>query len=327
MKTKLFFLSILLFIVTILLSRNNERISDTLLSAINPMKQIYKTVIQNIENKSNSYLFQKKSIEKLTSENRILRKHLLEQMHYIEEIKNIYDVLPELSHHPLQSTSIIETISYVKLNTFSQIILTKPKSLVKNRLYGLVQNRVAAGIAKVRNNQLYGYLTSDEKCRFAVFVGKSHAPGIAIGYSTNIMMVKFIPKWHQLHIGDKVVTSGLDNIFFANIPVGVVTKLEVQSAYTIAYIKTYNDVFHPKTFLLINNPRPTLTENFDTNHTQFIDQHRPNISSIPTTSVELPATPIQNTTTTDIDQTQEEPIEPEVIDENTTQKKIKKETN
>ncbi len=321
MKTRLLFVSILLFIATILLSRNNERISDTLLSAINPIKQRYKILIKNIENKSNSYIFQKKSIEKLMVENRILHKRLLEQMHYMEEIKNIYTILPDFARQPPQTTSIVETISYVKLNTFSQIILTKPKELVKNNLYGLVQGRVVAGIARVQHNQLYGYLTSDEKCRFSVFVGKSHAPGIAIGYDTHTIMIKFIPKWHQINIGDKVVTSGLDNIFFANIPVGIVTKVENQSLYKIAYIKTYNDVFHPKTFLLINNPKPTLAENFDNNHTELKNKNKPNISSIPSI---LPKIPVSTILTNHVTQTQGENIGPEVIDENTTHQKIKK---
>ena len=43
----------------------------------------------------------------------------------------------------------------------------------KEKLYGLIQGKVVAGIAQVRNNQLYGYLTSDKKCRFTVFIGKN----------------------------------------------------------------------------------------------------------------------------------------------------------
>jgi len=335
MKTRLLFISILLFILTVLLSRNDERITDTLLSAINPIKQSYKTFIKSIEDKSDSYLFQKESIEKLNYENRVLRKRLLEQMHYIEQVKNIYTILPDLSHQPLSSTSIVETISYIKLNTFSQIILTKPKGLIDNNHYGIVQGRVVAGVARAQHNQLYGYLTSDEKCRFSVFIGESNAPGIAIGYNTNTMIIKFIPKWHQIKVGDKVITSGLDNIFFTNIPVGIVTKIEVQSSYTVAYIKTYNDVFHPRTFLLINNAKSTLTENFDNNHTRLerdtnatlfsiyndINKSIPNVSSIPTIISSTPTVP--SISTNHIDQTQEEIIVPEAIEEDPIIKKPK----
>ena len=84
------------------------------------------------------------------------------------------------------------------------------------------------------------------------------------------MIVKFVPKWHNIKEGDRVVTSGLDDIFFRNVPVGIVTKVEVQSAYTVAYIKTYNNILHPRTFFVVDDARPTLAENFDSNNTKFI---------------------------------------------------------
>ena len=269
MKTRLVVIVILLLILTVLLTRNDERITDTLLNIINPIKQNYKNITQNIEDKSHSYIFQKESIEKLSRENRILRKRLLEPTHYIKQVKNIYDVLPKLSRLPLHNISISETISYIKLNSFSQIILTKPKEVVENRLYGLIQGNVVAGTARVHNNQLYGYLTSDDKCRFSVFVGDEKAPGIAIGVEKDEMIIKFIPKWYKIQAGDKVKTSGLDAILFADIPVGVVTKIEIQSSYKVAHIKTYSDIFHPKTFFLINDAKATLAQNFDSHATRL----------------------------------------------------------
>jgi rod shape-determining protein MreC len=257
-------------VLVVLLTRNDDRISGTLLNAVNPIKQSYKEFTQGIEDKGQSYLFQKESIEKLSHENRILRKRLLEQMHYIEQVQNIYDVLPNLSRLPVHNISIAETISYVKLNSFSQITLTKPKDLEEKKLYGLIQGTVVAGVAKLRGDQLFGYLTSDDKCRFSVFIGASKAPGIAIGVEKNEMVVKFVPKWHNIKEGDRVITSGLDDIFFRNVPVGIVTKVEVQSAYTVAYIRTYNNILHPRTFFVVNNAKATLAENFDSNKTKFI---------------------------------------------------------
>jgi len=324
MKTRLVIIAMLLLMLTVLLSRNDERITDTLLGAINPIKQSYKNFTQNLENKSHSYIFQKESIQKLSRENRILRKQLLEQMHYLEEVKNIYKVLPDLSRVPVSSVSIVETISYVKLNSFSQVILTKPKGLVPNKLYGMIQNHVVAGIARVRSNQLYGYLTSDAKCRFSVFIGDKKAPGIAIGKETNEMMIKFIPKWHHIQIGDKVFTSGLDDIFFAGIPAGVVTKVEIQSSYTVAYIKTYSDIFHPKTFFLITDARETLTEGLDNNKTNInhpesktLKQYDYNNSADITIAVFdiNQSTPMVSSIPSRIDQTQEDIIEPETVEE------------
>jgi len=318
MKTKIVIVTILLFIIIVLLPRNDKFISETILSVINPLKQSYQNFRQEITNKSYSYIFQKESIEKLNRENRVLKKQLLEQIHYIQQVKDVYQVLPDLSHLPIKNISITQTISYVKLNSFSQIILTTPKNLKEDKLYGLMQNRVVAGTARLRNNQLYGYLISDEKCRFSVFIGDTKAPGIAIGIKKNQMLVKFIPKWHKLKVGDKVITSGLDGIFFADIPVGVVKEIEVQSSYTVAKIETFSDIFHPKTFFLINDAKATLTQDFDSNKTDISKRYSiPNTQESPV--VDKNITKDINTSSTissipkRIDQTQENIIEPKPI--------------
>ena len=329
MKTRIIIIFILLLVLAVLLSHNNQKIENALLNIINPIKQNYKLITQDLENKSQSYLFQQETIEKLRKENLILRKRLLEQVHYIKQVKDIYEALPQLSRLPVDNISIIETISYVKLNSLSQIILTKPKTLKRQKLYGLIQGTVAAGTATIKNNQLYGYLVSDNKCVFSVNIGKDKAPGIATGVDKNKMKIKFIPKWHKINVGDKVVTSGMDDIFFADIPVGVVTKVELQSAYTVAYIKTYSDVYHPKTFFLINNAQVDLLQQYDSNDSnitpyyikkqdylklykssdinetnQTIVEHNdtlPIISSIPTRE--------------DIVQTKDDTVEPEIPEE------------
>ncbi len=300
--------------------RNNEEIHNILLEIINPIKQNYTHLIQNLKNKGNSYLFQQESIERLSQENRILRKHLLEQTHYIQQVKSIYTALPKLSKHVIKNISITETISYVKLNSFSQIILTKPSRLQENKLYGILQDKVVAGVAQIRNNQLYGYLTSDRQCRFAVFIGEKKAPGIAIGENANTMKVTFIPKWHKIQVGDKVKTSGLDNIFFADIPVGVVIKIGVEHSYKVAYIRTYSDTYHPKTFFLINNAQVTLTEDYDSNSTYLtpfsILRHQNKKAkadqnlSVKEVSEHNATTPLISSIPSRIDQTQEETIDP-----------------
>ena len=138
------------------------------------------------------------------------------------------------------------------------------------------------------------------------------------------MIIKFIPKWHKVKAGDKVVTSGLDNIFFANIPVGIVTKVEVQSAYTVAYIKTFSDILHPKTFFVINNAKATLAEGFESNSTRFAincpNKNDNNLTLLKDNNeingikeIENNQTiPIISSIPNRIDQTQDEVLEPEV---------------
>ena len=249
--------------------RNDDRIVSAAGNLIYTLKEHFVSLTKTIETQSKSYLFQKEQIEKLTAENRMLRKRILNEQDLQTEMKRIVRLLPTLAKMPEKTLSIVQTVSYVKLNRFSQILLTKPKGLRENKLYGLVQENAAAGVARLYRGQLYGYLVSDEACKFAVYIGKAQAPGIAVGYRANNMQVKFIPKWYDIRPGDRVYTSGLDNIFFKGLPVGKVTEVNTRSAYKVALIRTYADIYHPEAFLLIHDASPTWTEGFDRNDTNL----------------------------------------------------------
>jgi rod shape-determining protein MreC len=237
------------------MTRKNDSVIDTLLSIVNPIKQTYTNMTRDVEDKSKSYLYQQQHIEELTKINLLLGKYLLNQKHYIQQVQDLYEKIPSLEKLPKDSVEIIQTISYVKLNSFSQIILTKPDYLSSEDgiLFGLIQDDVVAGVAEIKNNNLYGSLTSNDKCRFSVFVGDKKIPGVAIGMDTKRMVVKFIPTWSDIKKGDRVITSGIDNIFFANIPVGIVESVKTLSNYKVAYINSFADILHPDYFYLITD--------------------------------------------------------------------------
>ncbi len=268
MKTRLLVITLLLLFLGTVVTHKDGELVNTLLSVINPVKQTYTNVTKEVGEKSQTFVYQKENIQKLQKENKFLRKRLLEQKHYIRQVRDLYKKIPSLERMPRDSVDIIQTISYVKLNTFNQIILTKPHDLnsSKKKLYGLIQGGVVGGVAKIINDNLYGALVSSEKCRFSVFVGKNRAAGIAIGINTKRMHVKFIPKWAKIQKGDEVFTSGLDTIFFANIPVGIVEKVEIENSYKVAYIKPYSDILHPDYFYLVTDPSVTLASKFDGNY-------------------------------------------------------------
>ena len=111
---------------------------------------------------------------------------------------------------------------------------------------------------------------------------------------------------------------------------GVVTKVEIQSSYTIAYIKTYSDIFHPKTFFLINNPKATLLEDFNSTNTILPNIRKNTKNDINTTHqaenntsilikvMDLNHTlPILSSIPSRIDQTQDDVIQVETIEEHT----------
>ena len=267
MKSRLLLLLLLSILLFILVNRQNDELRSFILNLVNPLKSNYKEMTHEIENKSRSYLFQKEMIEKLSKENRILRKYLLDQTHYLRQVASLYKKLPTLQKLPYKSVALVDTVSYVKLNKFDEILLTLPKKnpLKEGKIYGLIQDEVVAGTARMEGGLLYGYLISNPKCRFDVFLGKKRYPGIAEGLDKNLMAVKYIPKWADVKEGDRVETSGLDGIFFRNLPVGIVKKVLVEGSYKTAYITTYADTMHPGIFFLITDASPYLVSSYDQN--------------------------------------------------------------
>ena len=66
-------------------------------------------------------------------------------------------------------------------------------------------------------------------------------------------MVKFIPKYAKIKVGDEILTSGLDNIFFAGIPVGVIDEVIDEEMYLNAKVKPYIEVNIPVYLYLVEH--------------------------------------------------------------------------
>jgi rod shape-determining protein MreC len=63
--------------------------------------------------------------------------------------------------------------------------------------------------------------------------------------------------------GDIVTTNGLDGIFFANIPVGVVEKVSTEDNYKVAKVKYYANPLTPGTFSVIKDAGKKLVYDFN----------------------------------------------------------------
>jgi len=248
-NSKVFFLS-LLIIAIIFLLRKEDSFQDRFATLTLPVKEGYLNISNKIKTSIDQYLNQAESVKELKDENLILRKYLYQQKIKIVKLEALHTYNEErFNLH--ENILRVQTISYKKLNDFSQIYLTNGKELKEDKIFGLIQKNVAAGIAIKTTEPLKGILLSNEECQFSTFIGEKKRPGIAKGIDAQHMEVNFIPKWSQINIGDKVVTSGLDNIFLPNIPVGIVTKVITKSTYKTAIIKIHADILHPNFFYLV----------------------------------------------------------------------------
>ena len=260
MKKRRFILLVLLIILFVVFTKYNGVVKSFLLDFINPVKIAY----LKFNNISDSYLKQQENILKLQKENSNLKKLLIEQSNYIDQLSKIYKLIPSLAKKPYKSIYLTDTISYVKLNRLNEIILTTPSNFdfKDKKPYGLMQNDVVSGIAQYKDNKLYGYLLSNPKCTFGVSIGEDKINGVAQGDNKDGMIIKFIPRWSKIQIGDVVKTSGLDSIFFPDIVVGVISEVKSLDRYKEARVKIYAKLANPSLFFLISDPTPYLTTDY-----------------------------------------------------------------
>ncbi len=250
MKTSRLLIFIILLLLTIFLLKKEESFQNNFALITLPIKTSYLELSNFINDKTEQYLTQVESIKSLKNENILLRKYLYQQKINLINLKQL-NQYNENKFNDFENILRVQTISYKKLNDFSQIYLTKAEELAEDKIYGLIQKNVVAGIAIKRDNMLKGLLLSNPTCQFATFIGETKTPGIAKGIDSESIEVNFIPKWSKIKVGDKVVTSGLDNIFLPEVPVGTVTNILTKSTYKTAIVKTYADVLHPSFFYLV----------------------------------------------------------------------------
>lgn len=250
MKTSRFILLFIFITLTIFLLRQEETFQEKFALLTLPIKESYLELNNSFHNTLDKYFNQADSIEQLKEENLLLRKYLYQQKINITELSQLKKS-SEAKFDNFNNILQVQTISYKKLNDFSQIYLTKGEDLEEDKIYGLIQKNVVAGIALKEGGPLKGILLSNPTCQFSTFIGEQKTPGIAKGIDEESIEINFIPKWSKIKVGDQVVTSGLDNIFLPDIPVGVVTNILTQSTYKTAIVQTYADILHPNFFYLV----------------------------------------------------------------------------
>jgi rod shape-determining protein MreC len=158
-------------------------------------------------------------------------------LHLEQEIKE----LKNFNKNILSNNNLITTrsLSLKSFSDFTQIWLDYNKT--NSSINGLISNDTVAGIVILKENQALGLLNQNIKCNYGVFIGKSNAPGITHGIKNQInIKIKYIPTWYNINIGDEVITSGMDNIFFKGLKVGRVLSIKRKKNSLEAIVKPYS---------------------------------------------------------------------------------------
>ncbi len=251
MNKKLFsFLSILIALFVGALYYSNT-IQAPLISIQNQIKINYHNSIQFIEDNFNQHFFQADTIVTLQEKlDKYENNHLVMQQ-LASEINDLYkENNSSLKTEP--KVELIRTISYEQFGDLNRIWLEIPE-YNSSKIYGLTYKEIVAGIVISKNKRALGLLNKDIESSYAVSIGSKHAPGIAHGNNSENLVVKFIPAWFELQVGDEVITSGLDNIFFKGLKVGRVISFTKAQGYQNAIIEPYYQANDPGYFHMIRS--------------------------------------------------------------------------
>jgi len=219
------------------------------LSTLNYIKSNYHNSVEFVQKKFTEHIYQTKQIETLTEQLEKYENNHLVMQQLASEVNDLFiENKSKLKSDP--KVELVRTISYKKMGDLNKIWL-EIDDFNSSKIYGLTYKELVAGIVISENGRALGLLNKDIKSTYAVYVGKSYAPGITHGKNSEYLVVKFIPAWFSVKEGDEVITSGLDNIFFKGLKVGKVISVTKSQGYQNAIIEPYYKANNPNYFHMI----------------------------------------------------------------------------
>lgn len=197
--------------------------------------EIYLDAKKNIELTITEHFNQKETIKELRQENGELQEsaELLNafagRLNDLLKLKGAKEYAPKID--------MVRSVAYAKLNDYHKVWI-EYEDFNASKIYGLIHNGKSAGIVIEKNGNPLGLLMGDPNSIFSVYVGEEKIPGVVVGKKKEVH-VKYIPLWMNPKVGDEVVTSGLDGIFFKGVRVGKVVDVIKEELSKTAIIKPY----------------------------------------------------------------------------------------
>lgn len=272
MRYKILVFGIIFFICIIVLMEADRSIASKILGVSDHIKLFFLNTKDNITSTYDKHFNQAKTIEELRLKTSDYDKLVLE----VEELKNnlskfqnlvgkrdVTQISPEIHLARIISYAGLGERTKVWLDTDLRQYRDYRLDGLEDRIFGIVKDNMALGIAVVKDGRVEGFLNGDEKCNYDVYIGNNRAMGIVSGMRNDRILVNFIPDWIEIRKGDKVFTSGLDGIFLENIPVGVVEDVREDYGYLSVDVKPFVQMDSLSYVWLIDREQPKMILQYD----------------------------------------------------------------
>ncbi|WP_104696929.1 MULTISPECIES: rod shape-determining protein MreC [unclassified Helicobacter] len=232
----------------------SQGVRDKFFKVTGAIKMQYLEFSQSLGKNYDRFFNQAKSIAFLQEKYKEYQKIELELLETKKRLEQVFEFVPQLDLYPKVTFEPALVISYVDFLEYDKVWLHTKMPYQNNKIFGIVQDGYALGIAVVDKDRLVGLFNGNEQCGYSVYIGKDKIPATLHYNPQNkeTVLADFIPQYFSIQAGDQVFTSGLDNIFVQDIPVGVVVEVVDKNGYITAVVKPYADIKSPKYLWLIN---------------------------------------------------------------------------
>lgn len=233
---KLKILKVLVLIAVLLLTSSflSQKVKFALVQTAKNSLALYYNVGEYFSSIYTEHFNQTQEIKKLKARNSELEKYSILFDYYKSELNELLNQKGILKQDP--NLKLLRVLSYVNIEDYNKFWVNFP-DFNPEKIYGVIYNNQSAGILVSNNEQAMLILQNDPKSLFSVVIGNEKIPGVAQGNGQEVI-IKYIPKWLNPHIGDEVFTSGLDGVFLEGVFVGQVTEILDEDLYKSVKIST-----------------------------------------------------------------------------------------
>lgn len=243
MRYRILIFGIVFFASILILMEFDKSIQNKILQGSDYVKTFFSDSVNSVTRAYDRHFEQSATIDALSAKMMNYDKLAFENGVLKNEIKKLQGFLnrgiftnDEVHHAQILSFVSLSQRDNVWLDT--DLSQYEHNEKLNDGIFGIVKDNFAFGIAVAHDGRLEGFLNGNKACNYAVYIGDNRAVGIVHGSGGRIS-VEYIPNWMKINEGDRIFTSGLDGIFFENIPVGVVEKVRENYGYLSVDVKPY----------------------------------------------------------------------------------------
>jgi len=253
---KKFTLFFIILVISIIYIFNIEKVIQYKLSILNnTIKSTYITIFSSINNTIDTYLNQLDYIDRLEETNSINQKY---KLLYNSTKNELHELNSNIQLTQSNNTELdlkkVKVLSYYKFNDNSRVIINA-NDLNSSNIYSLITlDGYSAGIVLNKKGTSIAYLNENDRCNYTVFIGKENAPGITSGINNDgKLLIKYVPIWKKVSVGDEVITSNMDSIFPFGVKVGEVTDIKIKDNIQEILVLPYSQTLGKRDYYLYDN--------------------------------------------------------------------------